>query len=58
MSWFSVILIILALWFGYKVGWEQAHSTVARECDRLGSFYVGDKTYVCTDIKVKEKHND
>lgn len=24
-----------------------AHSEVARECDRLGGFYVGDQIYEC-----------
>ena len=31
----------------YFNGYSNAHSTVATECERLGAFYVGDKTYKC-----------
>lgn len=27
--------------------WVAAHSSIATECDKLGSFYVGDKVYEC-----------
>ena len=29
------------------LGWAAAHDAVARECDRLGGFYVGAATYKC-----------
>lgn len=33
------------------VTWANAHDTVAKECEKLGSFYVGSKVYEC---KLKE----
>ena len=27
--------------------WSMAHITVARECDKLGAFYVGDQVFEC-----------
>lgn len=35
----------------YEFGWIYAHETVSTECQRLGAFYVGDKTFEC---KVKQ----
>ena len=29
------------------LGWIIAHNTVAVECQKLGSFYVGDKVFKC-----------
>jgi hypothetical protein len=43
--------LITVFLFGCLIGWVGAHGTVATECERLGSFYVGDTTYTC---KVKE----
>ena len=34
--------------------WVAARSTVAVECERLGAFYVGDKTFTCQP-KPKDK---
>lgn len=28
-------------------GYVTAHSEVSRECERLGAFYIGTKTYTC-----------
>ena len=39
---FVLISLLLAV-----ITWEAAHSTVAKECDKLGAFYVGQKTYEC-----------
>ena len=33
---------------GWLLGYVMAHSEVARECERLGGFYVGTKTYTCS----------
>ena len=46
----SVAWIFLAVILGVAIGWTWAHSIVARECERLGSFYVGNKTYNCSKI--------
>lgn len=38
---------LLCLLVGYRAGYEIAHMIIARECERLGGFYVGSKTYKC-----------
>lgn len=32
---------------GWLLGYVMAHNEVSRECERLGGFYVGPKTYAC-----------
>jgi hypothetical protein len=32
---------------GWMLGYVMAHNEVSRECDLLGGFYVGPKTYTC-----------
>lgn len=49
---------ILCLLFGYRLGYEIAHTTIARECERLGGFYVGKKTYKCTTIDEPTEHEE
>lgn len=44
----AAIVIILAI---FSLGWLLAHSTVATECERLGSFYVGQKVFDCKEKK-------
>jgi hypothetical protein len=39
-------------WFG---GWVHAHYTVGKECERLGTFYVGSKTFGCLIVKEAPK---
>lgn len=53
MSWFAVLMLVIGLFIGYNLGWLKAHNTIATECQRLGSFYVGSKTFKCTEIKGK-----
>ena len=49
-----MIEIIVALIIGYiigrDIGWHRAHQCVAKECERLGAFYVGDQTFKCVEI--------
>ena len=45
-----MILAGIAAWILIAVvltTYGAAHSEVARECDRLGGFYVGDQVYEC-----------
>lgn len=50
----SVILgLVLGCFFGYLAGWVNAHHTVADECEKLGSFYVGSKVFRCVQIERK-----
>ena len=55
MNGWAVILIgLLSILLGYTVGWSITHTTVATECTKLGSFYVGDRVFKCTEVAVKE----
>ncbi|MBG8559163.1 hypothetical protein I4436_06015 [Pseudomonas qingdaonensis] len=44
--------LLFALIVGIAIGWSWAHHTVATECERLGKFYVGKRTFKC--VKVEE----
>ena len=48
MAWIICILI------GWFFGWIHAHSTVASECEKLGSFYVGSKVFHCAKIEARQ----
>jgi hypothetical protein len=50
------LIYFISLMAMYFLGWAVAHNTVAKECERLGAFYVGTKTYKC--IAIEEKKND
>jgi len=39
------------LLLAYYIGWLRAHHTVAAECERLGGFYVGPKTFRCVKVE-------
>ena len=43
---FCVLLSAIAF-AGWTLGYVMAHNEVSRECERLGGFYVGQKTYSC-----------
>jgi hypothetical protein len=43
----ELVIPMVTLIFGFFLGWVFAHVTVATECGKLGSFYVGEKTYEC-----------
>lgn len=51
MSWFAVLMLIIGLFIGYNIGWLKAHNTIATECQRLGSFYVGNNVFKCNEIE-------
>lgn len=44
---FGAIFLVLV---GMLFGWIFAHNNVATECDKLGSFYVGDKVFNCSQV--------
>jgi hypothetical protein len=46
-SLLGFLLAALILSFCFGAGSVKAHREVATECERLGAFYVGDKTYKC-----------
>lgn len=49
-----VLVAIACLRLGWLIGWSHAHQTVAMECRRLGSFYVGKSVFKCTEIVEKD----
>lgn len=50
-----MLYAILGWCFGYFIGWgsgwKSAHISIAKECERLGGFFVKNKTFKCTEIK-------
>ena len=48
-----LITVLTALAF-YQFGFWGAHLTVASECEKLGSFYVGKKVFKCELEKTVE----
>ena len=47
IDWLPPVILFVAM-IGLSVAvWEVAHSTVAKECDKLGAFYVGPTVYKC-----------
>ena len=55
MSISAIILVqVLAFLAGKWYGWVDAHHAIAKECERLGKFYVGKKVYSCVKIEEKE----
>lgn len=49
----AVTILFFGILIGWLGGWLHAHYTVAEECERLGSFYVGERTFTCTKIEPK-----
>ena len=48
---FEALIIGVALALIFTLGWVTAHGEVVTECERLGAFYVGDKTFKCERVK-------
>lgn len=45
----AVLVVIFSISFGVFIGWLFAHATVAHECRKLESFYVGNSVFVCKE---------
>ena len=39
--------VVIAFFAAIFIGWVSAHNIVAHECNKLGSFYVGNVVYEC-----------
>ena len=52
-----IVVALICTWIGHTVGWRSAHITVAKECERLGKFFVGKTVYECTSIRRIEEGN-
>tara|TARA_B100001105_G_C22395766_1_gene446644 strand:+ start:767 stop:949 length:183 start_codon:yes stop_codon:yes gene_type:complete len=48
--------LIATFAIGVFVGWLWAHSTIASECEHLGSFFVGRKTFHCHRVDDRSQH--
>jgi len=49
--WDNLAASLLIAFTGFLFGWIFTHSEIATECQRQGSFYVGDKDFKCEVIK-------
>ena len=45
--WAWIASFVCTLSAGAILGWSAAHTDVSQECQRLGGFYVGSKTFEC-----------
>ena len=43
----GLTIAAVVLFFACIATWAWAHHTVATECERLGAFYVKEKTFSC-----------
>ena len=43
----EISIALIVLFCACLVTWAWAHNTVATECERLGAFYVNEKTFTC-----------
>lgn len=51
-----LVFYVIALVLAYRVGWEHAHLTVAKECETQGKFFVKNKIYHVE--KIEEIYNE
>jgi hypothetical protein len=42
---------IVAVFFILLTTWKIAESSIGKDCERLGSFYIGHNTYKCELVK-------
>lgn len=49
-----ILWTILVFIIGHKFGYIKAHVVVAKECERLGKFFVGETVYECVKITKNE----
>lgn len=55
MNLSTVILVALvSALIAYRIGYKDAHFTVAKECKTLGGFYVAGETFKCSLVEPKE----
>ena len=52
-TFFQICTFIAAMAFAAYLGSIAGHTEVANDCDKQGSFYVGDRIYNCHRIEPK-----
>lgn len=48
---FTGLIIALVGIVCYKLGWVAAHQTIAKECKKLGGFYVDKEVFKCVKVE-------
>ena len=51
----DILVAICLMCAGGVVGWCYAHYVIAKECRKLGAFYVGNDVFKCVAIEPKSK---
>jgi hypothetical protein len=48
-----IIVIVLTVSIGFSLFsvWEATERSISKNCEKLGTFYVGDKVYKCEAVK-------
>lgn len=46
----GLLLLVIGFGFGHLSGWLKAHRMIAKECECLGGFFVGEQVYECTKV--------
>lgn len=49
-----ILWTIIIFFLGHKFGYIYAHSVIAKECEKLGGFWVGKKVYECVKVHKQE----
>ena len=43
----GIIVVVFIAAMGAVAGWHDGRKGLVSDCERIGSFYVGDKTFEC-----------
>ena len=50
--------LMLVLLIGIWLGWILTHHIIAKECERLGGFFIGKNIYKCNAIEPRRPEVD
>jgi hypothetical protein len=51
LNFVIVVTITSVIMFVLLTTWSISESSIGKDCERLGSFYIGHKTYKCELVK-------
>lgn len=51
LSLIIVIALTVSIGFSLFSVWEATERSISKDCEKLGTFYVGDKVYKCEVVK-------
>ena len=46
----TFLIVCIAYFLGFCIGKQYAHDTIATECEKLGGFFVGNRTFKCISV--------